>query len=271
GIGPGGAPLRNRDPRPARHLAHGRGIVHAELLHEERENVAAGVAHEAIEHPLAGNDGEVAVRAPVKGTRGAEIRPGALELDVLADDPHDVRRLADLLDHVIGNEAHARNSTSVTPWPPWFDGAKPKRFTRGSAERISCTSWRRAPVPLPWITRSVERSARMAPSSALTSSGSASETRRPIREISVAALTAGVRAVEGGGGWWRAVEGDPLRTRFRSSNDIHPSPAFSPAVSPAVSSSAFSTSRRASLAVASSTAARARPSAASTFLRASSR
>src|SRR6185437_4277638 len=249
---------RNRDPRPARHLAHGRGIVHAELLHEERENVAARVAHEAVEHPLAGNDGEVAVRAPVKRTRGAEIRPGALELDVLADDPHDVRCLADLLDHIIRNEAHARNSTSVTPWPPWFDGAKPKRFTRGSAERISCTSWRRAPVPLPWITRSVERSARMAPSSALTSSGSASETRRPIREISVAVLTADVGGVEAGEGRCEQVETGVLRARFNSSSDIHPSLAFSPAVSPAVSSSALSTRRRASFAVASSTAARAR-------------
>src|SRR5207302_1134504 len=157
--------------------AHRRGIVHAELFHEEREHVPAGVTHEAVEHPLAGDDGEVAVRAPVKRTRGAEIGSGALELDVLANDPYDVRRLADLLDHV----------------------------------------------------------------------------------------------VEDGGGRWRAAEGEALRARFNSSNDIHPSLGFSPAVPPAVSSSALSTSRRASLAVASWTAARARPSASSTFLRASSR
>ncbi len=111
------------------------------------------MAHEAVEHSLARDDGKVAVGAAVKRTGRAEIGPGALELDVLADDPHDVRRLADLLDHVVGNEAHALNSTTVTPAPPWFGGAKPKRFTRGSPERTSCTNWRSAPVPLPWTTR----------------------------------------------------------------------------------------------------------------------
>src|SRR5213076_2872802 len=139
-IGTGGPSLRYGDPHPARHLAYGGGIIHAELLHEERENVPTRVAHETVEHPLARDDGKVAVGAPVKRTRGAEIGPGALELDVLPDDPHDVRGLADLLDHVVGDEAHARNSTSVTPWPPWFGGANPKRFTRWSAERMSCTN-----------------------------------------------------------------------------------------------------------------------------------
>jgi len=152
-IGTGRTALRNGNPHPTRHLAYGGGIIHAQLLHEERENVPTRVAHETVEHPLARDDGEVAVGAPVKRTRGAEIGPGALELDVLPDDPYDVRGLADLLDHVVGDEAHARNSTSVTPWPPWFGGANPKRFTRGSAERTSCTNWRRAPVPLPWTTR----------------------------------------------------------------------------------------------------------------------
>ncbi len=114
-IGTAGPSLRYGDPHPARHLAYGGGIIHAELLHEERENVPTRVAHETVEHPLAGDDGEVAVGAPVKRTRGAEIGPGALELDMLADDPHDVRRLADLLDHIVGDQAHARNSTSVTP------------------------------------------------------------------------------------------------------------------------------------------------------------
>src|SRR6266568_1828972 len=152
-VGAGGPTLRNRDPDPARDLAHGGGIIHAELLHEEREDVAALVTHEAVVHPFPRDDGEVAVGAPVKRTGGTEIGPGALELDVLPDDSHDVGGLADLLDHVVGDEAHARNSTSVTPWPPWFGGANPKRWTRGSAERTSCTNSRRAPVPLPWTTR----------------------------------------------------------------------------------------------------------------------
>src|SRR2546427_9547816 len=37
--------------------------------------------------------------------------------------------------------------------------SKPKRCTRESAERISCTSLRTAPVPLPWMTRRYGRSA----------------------------------------------------------------------------------------------------------------
>src|SRR5207247_629234 len=86
-------------------------------------------------------------------TGPAEIRSRALELVVLPDDPHHVRRFADLLDHVVGDQAHALNSTTVTPWPPWFAGANPKRLTRPSAARISCTRWRTAPVPLPWMTR----------------------------------------------------------------------------------------------------------------------
>src|SRR5207237_8970998 len=139
-IATGRPALRNGAPHPARHLAYGGGIIHAELLHEERENVPTRVAHETVEHPLARDDGEVAVGAPVKRTRGAEIGPGALELDVLPDDPHDVRGLADLLDHVVGDEAHARNSTSVTPCPPWFGGANPKRCTRGTAESAPSTS-----------------------------------------------------------------------------------------------------------------------------------
>src|SRR2546425_5420405 len=96
----------------------------------------------------------------------------------------------------------------------------------------------------------------MGSSRALTRSGSASDTRRPIREISVAVLTAGAGTVEGGGGRWRAVEGDGLRARFRSSRDIHPAPCSLLPAPSSVSSIAFSTIRRASRAVASSTAAR---------------
>src|SRR5439155_11676212 len=103
-IGAGRTALRNGDPHPARHLAYGGGIIHAELLHEEREHVPTRVAHETVEHPLARDDGEVAVSAPVKRTRGTEIGPCALELDVLTDDPHDVRGFADLLDHFVADK-----------------------------------------------------------------------------------------------------------------------------------------------------------------------
>src|SRR5256885_16475497 len=41
--------LRDGDPDAPRHLAHRGGIIHAELLHEEGEDVARLVAHEAVE------------------------------------------------------------------------------------------------------------------------------------------------------------------------------------------------------------------------------
>src|SRR5207253_7046372 len=186
--GAGGPTLRNRDADPARDLAHRGGIVHAELLHEEGEDVAALMTHEAVEHPLLRDDGEVAVGAAVKRARGAKVRPGALELHVLADDPHDVRRFPDLLDHVVGNETHAVNSTIVTPCPPWFGGAKPKRATRVSADRRSCTSWRSAPAPLPWTTRRKRRPARTAAARALASRASASSARTPPSDVSLVAV-----------------------------------------------------------------------------------
>src|SRR5213079_825217 len=208
----------DRDPHATGHLAHGGRIVHAEALHEEGEDVARLVAHEAIEHPLLWDDREVPVGAAVERARAAIVGPAALELDVLSDDPDQIRGLADLVDDVVGDQAHAVNSTIVTPWPPWLAGAKPKRCTRASVERMSCTSLRTAPVPLPWITRRYGRSAATASSSALTSTGSASSKRRPRNEISVAAVAAGGAAPACG----RAGLGG-LRRR-KSSSDTHPVP-----------------------------------------------
>ena len=118
GVGAGGPALGDRDPYAARHLPHRRGIVHPQPLHEEGEGVPGLVAHEAVEHSFLRDDREVAVRPAVERARPAEIRAGTLELDVLADDPHQVRRLADLLDDVIGDQAHPLSSAIVTPWPP---------------------------------------------------------------------------------------------------------------------------------------------------------
>src|SRR5207249_696713 len=187
----GGASLRDRDSDAAGDLAHRGRVVHAQLLHEEGEHIAGLVADEAVEHPLLRNHGEVAVGAAVERAGTAVVRAGALELDVLPDDPHDVRRVADLLDDVVGNQAHAVNSAIVTPWPPCSRGAKPKRSTRGSRARRSCTSWRRAPVPLPWMIRRYGRSARMASSRALTKTASASSARSPRSETSLVAVAGG--------------------------------------------------------------------------------
>ena len=116
GIGTGGAgTLGDRDSDAARDFADRGRIVHAEALHKEGVDVAGFVADEAVEHPLLGNDGEVAVRAAVERAAAAIVRARALELDRLADDSDDVRGIADLLDDVVGNHL---NSTTVTPLPP---------------------------------------------------------------------------------------------------------------------------------------------------------
>ena len=95
--------LGDRDADAAGDFTHRRRIIHAELLHEEREDVARFVADKAVEHSLLGNDREVAVRAAVKGTRPAEIGTRALQLDMFADDAHEVGGLTNLFDDVVGD------------------------------------------------------------------------------------------------------------------------------------------------------------------------
>ncbi len=105
-------------------LAHRGRVVHAEALHEPREDVARLVTDEAVVAALLGNDGEVAVGAAVEGTGPPVVRSGPLELHRFPDDRDQVGAVADLLDDFFGDHAHAENSTTVTPVPPWFRGAK---------------------------------------------------------------------------------------------------------------------------------------------------
>src|SRR6185503_18407571 len=81
-----------------RDFADGGRIVHPQLFHKEGVDVARFVAHEAVEHPFFRDDGEVAMRAAMERAGPAVVCARALELDMLPDDPHEVRRLADLLD-----------------------------------------------------------------------------------------------------------------------------------------------------------------------------
>ena len=109
---------QNRCADLRRHLPHGRGIIHPEMLHIECEHVAAFVTHEAIEHLFFRDDREVSLGATVKRTRPPKIRAGAPEIDMFAYDVHDVRRIPNLLDHFVGNRGHDFNSATVTPQPP---------------------------------------------------------------------------------------------------------------------------------------------------------
>src|SRR5258705_7345265 len=205
--------LGDGDPDPPRHLAHRGGIIHAELLHKKRVDVARFMADEAVEHPLLGNDGEVTMRAAVKGAPAPVIRPGAFELDGFADDADQICRFTDLLDDVVGDHwADGRMGG-------WADGS-----TRSS--RSGATTSRIEPI---------------------------STTTRPSERISTTMPTFPC----------------PGRTRPPICNSLDP--PIRRSADPPVFSIASSTIRRASFAVASVTAARAWPSAASTVFRASRR
>src|SRR3954464_7362960 len=111
-------PLWNRDTGTPRHLPHRGGIVHTGALHQPGKNVTRFVAHKTVVTTLLWYHREVSVGSPMKGARATVIRAGALELHRFADEPYDVRTVADLLNRLVGNHAHAVNSTMVTPVPP---------------------------------------------------------------------------------------------------------------------------------------------------------
>ena len=92
-------------------------------LHEPGEHVSRLVAHEAVVAALLRNDGEVPVGAAVERTGTPVVGAGPLERHRLSDQPDDVGAVADLFDGLVGDHAHAENSTMVTPVPPWFRGA----------------------------------------------------------------------------------------------------------------------------------------------------
>src|SRR5207244_6740190 len=129
-------------------------------------------------------DGEVAVCTLMKWARPAEVGDDALDVHVLADDLDDVGGVTDLVDDVVG---YHLSSTTVTPAPPSFQAPSRKFVTRDSLRSISATRSRKAPVPLPWMMRSVLRSARTAASTACITMSSTSPTRIPRKSISLAA------------------------------------------------------------------------------------
>jgi hypothetical protein len=110
--------LRDDDAGAACHLADGGGIVQPGSLHQPGKDIAGLVADEAVVSALLGDDREIAVGAAVEGARPPVVGAGALEVHRLADEADQIRAVADLLDDVVGDEAHAENSTIVTPVPP---------------------------------------------------------------------------------------------------------------------------------------------------------
>ena len=101
-----------------RGLADRCGVVQAEPFHEPGKDISRLMADEAVVAAFLGNDRKVSVGPAVKWTGPAVIGAGTLERDRFSDQPDDIGAVAYLLDRLIGDHAHAENSTMVTPVPP---------------------------------------------------------------------------------------------------------------------------------------------------------
>ena len=93
-----GVPRCQLDVAPLGEVFEGLAEVHAVVLLDEAEDVAAGAADEAVKDLLAGHDRHGGVVVLVEWAEADVLAALGLERDVLADDAHDVRRFADPLD-----------------------------------------------------------------------------------------------------------------------------------------------------------------------------
>ena len=150
-------------PRPARDTARDgdaearregldrlRKVEPVHLPHEV-DDVASGAAPEAVVEPFLAVHREG--RRPLVVER-AEPLPGAagfLQARVLANHLDDIRRAAQLRQHVVGNVqiAHAVSSTMVAPLPPSRASAERSEATPGNSRKCSRMPARRRPVPCP--------------------------------------------------------------------------------------------------------------------------
>ena len=80
------------------------------MLDQERERVAALAAAEAVEDPAVGIDLERRRLLVVEGTEALEAAAGLLERDVPADELDEVGAIADRLERLFGDPAHARRA-----------------------------------------------------------------------------------------------------------------------------------------------------------------
>src|SRR5690606_16062330 len=186
-----GAPaprLRDLDADPLRELPHRIVEAQPDVLHQEGEHVPGLAAAEALVEPLRGDHVERRRLLLVERAQGAEVLARTLQRDVLADDLHDVGPHPDLVDDLVRDHS---SSAIVTPVPP--SAGRPGRndLTRRSARSVCATTSRSAPVPLPWMMRSVASSARTASSTARSTSPAASSARSPRRSTSGLASTSG--------------------------------------------------------------------------------
>src|SRR5690606_24360127 len=180
--------LRDLDADALRDLTH--RVVEAEpaVLHQEREHVPGFAAAEALVEALRGHDVERRRLLLVERAQRAEILAGTFQRHVLADDLHDVGPQPDLVHYFVRDHS---SSTIVTPVPPSAGTPGRNDLTRRSARSVAATTSRSAPVPLPWMMRSVARSARTASSTARSTSPAASSARSPRRSTCGLASTSG--------------------------------------------------------------------------------
>lgn len=107
--------LGQLDARAVGELAQRLGEGLALELHHELEDVPRGLAAEAVEELPLRVHVERRRLLRVEGAEALEARARALEHDVLADELHDVRALADLRDFVVSDHEDRRSFTDGPP------------------------------------------------------------------------------------------------------------------------------------------------------------
>src|SRR2546425_606912 len=183
----GAALLGERHARLLGEGAHRLGERELVLTHQEAKRVAADAAAEAVEDPLLLIDHEGGGLLRVERAEALPVLAGLLQIHKPIHDVDDVDRRADLVEHRLRIRCHAQltfNAATVAPVPPSPDSPSRKESTSGWAVRRSRTALRRAPEPLPWISRTLGRPARNASSRYFSTASRASSVVRPSRSSS---------------------------------------------------------------------------------------
>src|SRR4029450_2452616 len=154
----------------------------AVLTHEEAEHVAADAAPEAMEDALARVDHERGRLLAVERTEPLVVLAGLAESDEAPDELDDIHARPDLVQQGgwVGRHQDTFSAATVAPLPP--SAGSPSRYesTRGCSESTPRTALRRAPVPLPWTSRTWAIPAMNASSRYFSTRSRASSVVRPI-------------------------------------------------------------------------------------------
>src|SRR5207249_1664896 len=128
------------------------------LTDEEAVYVAADAAAEAVEDAFLRIDHERGRLLAVEGAEALPVRACLTQVHERPDEVHDVHTRPDVVEHgrrVGGHRQLTFNAATVAPAPP-SDGSPSRNVsTSGWLDKSVRTALRRAPVPLPWTSRTL--------------------------------------------------------------------------------------------------------------------